>query len=104
MEHLKRDSNRAANSLACLAALALLAAGCSHSRKAEESGFTRAFAPQPPAFLNGPACVLLTNSGGFSARLTLETEDMVAHQNGGSGQLFSQGSKLFFAPEPKGAD
>ena len=104
MEHLKRNSGSIRNSLPCLAALTLILAGCSHSRKAEESGFTRMFAPQAPAFLNGPVGALLTNSGGFSAHVVLETEDLVARQNGGSGQLFCQGSKLFFAPEPKGAD
>jgi hypothetical protein len=48
--------------------------------------------------------VFFTNSGGFSAHVTLETEDLVTRQNGGSGQLYCLGSKLFFAPEPKGAD
>jgi len=104
MGHLRRDSGRIRNFLACLWALALLVAGCSHSRKAEDSGFARLFAPQPPAFLTGPACVLLTNNGGFSARVTVETEDLVDRQNGASGQLFCRGSKLFYAPEPKGAD
>src|SRR3954468_9561571 len=47
--------------------------GCSHSPDIEtpEGSSVRAFTPQAPPFLAGPVAVLLTNTGGFSARLTI---------------------------------
>ncbi len=85
----------------CLAGLALLAAGCSHSKDMEDRGqaFTPALAAQPPSFLTGPTAVLLTNVTGYSARVDVQTEAMLERDRAVSGQLLCRGSQLFFAPE-----
>jgi hypothetical protein len=57
--------------------------------------------PQPPPFLAGPMAVLLTNAGGFSARVTVESEFSPGPEGPKSGQLLCRGSKLLFAPEVK---
>jgi hypothetical protein len=83
-------------------ALLLLASGCAsrESFEARAKGVTAVITPQPPAFFTGPACVLLTNSGGYSARLTAQTQGFAEHERNFSGQLLGLGSKLFFAPDP----
>jgi hypothetical protein len=71
-----------------------LAAGCAHSKAV----FSPEPAPQPPAFLNGPMALLLTNVDGFRAHLTLQggtpTGQAVA------GELMGKGGSLLFAPVP----
>jgi hypothetical protein len=88
----------------CLVTAALC--GCSHSSETidHEYGFTRVFAPQPPAFLSGPAAVLLTNSAGFSSRVELHTETFSSQATPVTGQLLGRGSKFFFAPDPNERD
>jgi hypothetical protein len=82
----------------CVGAL-LLAAGCAHDR----SGEREVLAPRLPVFFGGPASLLLTNGGGFSARLT-EQPGVLAVQGGeASGQLLAQGAKLRFEPELTGS-
>ena len=83
-------------------ALLLLAGGCVSREKfeARERGLTAVITPQPPVFFTGPASVLLTNSGGYSARLAAQTEGFAEHERNFSGQLLGLGSKLFFAPDP----
>jgi hypothetical protein len=54
------------------------------------------FLPSPPAFLAGPAVVLLTNSG-FSARVVMASAP-TDHIKPVSGQLLVRGSKFFFEP------
>ncbi len=78
----------------------MLATGCSGSRHDSTRGpaFVKVYTPEPPAFLSGPAVLLLTNSPGFSARVTLpaaapESERPTA------GQLLVRGSRLIFLPD-----
>jgi hypothetical protein len=92
----------AALSLAGLA-LALAAGGCSHSqdKDAREAARTGIYSAPFPAFLNGPMAVLLTNSGGFSARAMVQTEPAAAPEEGARpGQLFCRGSRLLYVPDP----
>lgn len=88
----------------CLAGLALLAAGCSHSGDTEDRGraFTPVFTPLPPPFLTGPMAALLTNRSGYAAQLDAQTEAVSERERSVSGQLLCRGSKLFFAPESSG--
>lgn len=80
--------------------LALLAAGCSHSRgAARQAAYLSIYTPEPPAFLTGPATVLLTNTGGFSAHASVQTETFSQGEKVRSGELLGRGSKLFFAPQ-----
>jgi hypothetical protein len=58
------------------------------------------FTPQVPPFVNGPMAVLLTNTTGFSARTTLQSEAFPGPQHQKTGQLLCRGSKLLFAPDP----
>jgi hypothetical protein len=83
---------------ALVLALALLAGGCSQPdrRESNASASREEFLPQPPAFLTGPAGVMLTNSPGFSARVV--ASGPVGPLSSGSGQLVAQGGKFFFEP------
>jgi hypothetical protein len=80
----------------------LFITGCSSREKfeARERGLTAVITPQTPVFFTGPACVLLTNAGGFSARLTVQTEGIAEPERNFSGQLLGLGNKLLFAPDP----
>src|SRR5690349_6393183 len=80
----------------------LVTSGCSSREKfeAREKGLTAVITPRPPAFFTGPACVLLTNGGGYSARLTVQTEGLSERERNFSGQLLALGTKLLFAPDP----
>src|SRR5262249_39204903 len=84
-----------------LAMLMVLGFGCSHSGETEvrEKGYTGVVTAQPPAFFTGAACVLLTNSVGFSARISGQAESVCGRERSFSGQLLGLGSKLFFSPE-----
>ena len=77
---------------ACVLAGALLVAGCSSNK----SQFVSISAPQPPAFLNGPMALLLTNSSGFRAHVVLETSTPVKRV--AEGTLLGKGTRLLFAP------
>jgi hypothetical protein len=83
-----------------LAALAgVILCGCSHSKDDRiGGGYAGSYAAQPPAFLNGPMNVLLTNTGGFTAHLTVQGDPFALDDGLKSGQLLCQGSKLVFAP------
>jgi hypothetical protein len=76
-----------------LAALGWGAAGCAHREL-----FLRVPTPQVPAFLSGPAAVLLTNTSGFSAKASLQTVSLLETERLRSGQLLARGSKLLFVP------
>jgi hypothetical protein len=78
--------------------IAFLVAGCSGSGQSRRSNYSRIVTPLPPAFLTGPAALLLTNSLGFSARaeiLPLRS----GIQPTSAGELLQRGSKLLYAPE-----
>lgn len=77
---------------ACVLAVTLLVAGCSSNK----SQFVSIPAPQPPAFLNGPMALLLTNSSGFRAHVVLETGTPVRQV--AEGTLLGKGTRLLFAP------
>ena len=96
--------NRLGKPTAC-AVLAMVLAGCSHSKDADErlgSGFMHVLAPQEPTFLAGPASVLLTNASGYTARAEIRTPDagLPEPERVAAGQLFCRGTKLLFAPDP----
>jgi len=78
-----------------------VSAGCSHSGDpdAREKAYTSGVTPHAPAFFTGPASVLLTNAGGFSAWVTVETESLNERERNFSGHLLGRGSKLVFAPD-----
>src|SRR6266404_9356599 len=79
----------------CLAGIVVLVSGCLHSRdpNLREKALTGFLRPQAPVFFTGPACVLLTNSAGFSARVTVQTEGIAERERNFSGQLLGRGSK-----------
>jgi hypothetical protein len=81
-------------------ALVLLASGCSpnHSRPSGVAMSEGEFLPRPPSFLTGPIVVLLTNSTGFSARLTMASPSS-SHTRAVSGQLIGRDARFFFEPE-----
>ncbi len=81
--------------------LALLTGGCAHGPRHESSaaGFGQEFLPRPPVFLTGPAVMLLTNAGGFTARAVVSSVP-ASHLRPVSGQLVARGAKFFFEPEP----
>jgi len=84
-----------------LLAAGVMLGGCMSREKFElrERGLTAITTPQPPGFFTGPASVLLTNAGGYSARLNVQTEGFTEHERTYSGQLLGLGSKLFFVPD-----
>ena len=59
----------------CLLLAAVLTTGCAHSRDAEQrAGAAGGYLPpEPPAFLSGPLAVVLTNMGGFSAHVVMQS-------------------------------
>ena len=84
----------------CVLLIAFLAAGCTHSRKhGGGAGAVGAVSvPRPPAFLDGPMALLLTNVDGFRAQVVLEGG---VPSNGGErvvGELLGHSGKLVFAP------
>ena len=84
-----------------LLTLASLISGCAHWSRAElETTGAGAFAPLPPVFLTGPASLLLTNAGGFSAHVLMKSDSLEPQQTGTSGELLSRAGKLLFAPDP----
>jgi hypothetical protein len=89
--------------LLLLPLLALLAAGCAHSRSADErsGGY---YLPEVPFFLSGPMGVLLTNAGAFSAQLTATSGSSLPATEVLSGQLFNRENLLLFAPDVKALD
>jgi hypothetical protein len=56
--------------------------------------------PVPPLFLNGPMALLLTNAGGFRARVMFGSGAPSQVPRTTAGELMVQGGKMLFAPEP----
>jgi hypothetical protein len=85
----------------CLTAVVAIIAGCSarHDAVMRQGGFTRVVMPRPPAFLTGPAALLLTNVAGFSARTEVREENSLSTQSSSSGELLARGKKLLYAPD-----
>jgi|ERR1051326_8712070 hypothetical protein len=86
-------------------ALATLASGCAHRSKEAEAA-SRIELARPPAFLTGPAALLLTNTSGFIGSIQVESYPIAtASSSGGAanerltGELLARGSKFFFVPE-----
>ena len=101
MQTSKRGVLRRCSSTAIGVALSLLAAGCSSEHRAMREGlFIRVVTPVPPAFLTGPAALLLTNWASFSARLEVQSETSLGSQKSSSGQLLGRGAQLIYAPDP----
>ena len=88
-----------------VAVLALLTGGCSHEPRRESPAAVvgQEFLPRPPVFLTGPAVMLLTNAGGFTARVVMSSVP-AGHLRPVSGQLVARGSQFFFEPELKSGD
>ncbi len=100
-----RDASisRAAAVLPVLVAIALFSGGCAHGPDMDRGEFTRVYTPQVPVFLSGPAAVLLTNSAGFSARVTDRGDAAFPGSESVEGELLGLGSVLVFAPRETGA-
>jgi hypothetical protein len=82
-----------------LAFLALATPGCSGPRQAaRRGGYGHVVTPTPPAFLTGPASLLLTNTSGFSTRAELQSQSSLGAIKS-SGELLGRGSKFFYAPD-----
>jgi hypothetical protein len=81
------------------AALAL--AGCAGGGAAKEdreAAFIGVATPYPPAFLTGPASILLTNSGGYTAHVVLNSGADELTKTPASGELLCLGPWLLYAP------
>lgn len=74
----------------------LFAPACAHSRRGEIPA--AALVPQTPGFLTGPMAVLLTNSSGFSARVTVDSRTFSSTAGAVHGDLLGRGSILLFQP------
>jgi hypothetical protein len=76
----------------------VLLAGCAHNRSSERTIVN----PRLPVFFGGAAALLLTNGGGYSARITEHVGVAARPEAEWSGQLLGQGTKLRFEPDAKG--
>ena len=82
----------------CLGLTALII-GCAD--RSEFSSADQRALTVAPSFLTGPMALLLTNAGGFSARLTFETRSSWGSTQAISGTLTGAASKLAFLPDAK---
>ena len=105
-QHRKEQSSGTAPvrillALFCVLILTALTDGCARSKPPEEHVGPPPFIPAPtvPAFLSGPAALLLTNVNGFEAHATLETMAEGSQRSITSGVLMGREGKLFFAPD-----
>jgi hypothetical protein len=89
----------------CLLLMAALAGGCAHPPKpGRGGGAVEGFSvPEPPAFLNGPLALLLTNAHGFRAHAVLASSASAEGVEVTEGELMGRGGKLLFAPGPGGS-
>lgn len=91
------------NSPAALVSMALLlglglVVGCSSSKRTRFELPEEAVIAQPPAFLTGPAAVLLTNLNAFSARVSIVEPGATGSAGTNSGRVLSQNGQLIYAP------
>ncbi|HZV32953.1 MAG TPA: hypothetical protein VFB72_00115 [Verrucomicrobiae bacterium] len=84
--------------MALSAIAAMFITGCAGHRESRQKFTEEIVAPRPPAFLVGPASVLLTNTSAFSARVTVDTVSTNAKVHELTGQLLGEGTHLLFAP------
>jgi len=96
----RKNRSRPQVILLAAALLALLCAGCAHSGAGSETVFTRVVTPATPVFLNGPAALILTNAGNFSARVTIGQAPSLEQPHPLEGELLVRGAHLLFAPIP----
>ena len=82
----------------CWVMVSVLVSGC-HTSRTDLEGASD-IEPLPPAFLSGPAGLLLTNVEGFSAHLVMTSNSLEPQQDGTSGELLGRAGKLLFAPGP----
>ena len=80
--------------------LAFILSGCAHGLRGHEPGTSAAgaFAPVPPAFLTGPAAMLLTQADGYSAHVIMSTGAPLPAGQSAAGELRERAGKLVFAP------
>ncbi|HZR18203.1 MAG TPA: hypothetical protein VFE51_13000 [Verrucomicrobiae bacterium] len=82
----------------------LAGTGCSSRRQAaRRAGYSRVMTPTPPAFLTGPAILLLTNTASFSARIELQSQNSLGVAAKSGGELLGSGGKFFYAPQTEEA-
>jgi hypothetical protein len=81
-------------------AFGFFGSGCSSDRAAMREAEIRINTPLPPAFLTGPAALVLTNGGGWRAHVGFRS---AAAPEGSEGELAALGSKLRYTPEYPGA-
>ena len=85
---------------ALLSVLSILLGGCACPWLDHRGDDRTAFrAPDPPAFLTGPARVLLTNHSGFKAHASLEMRGATSPPGQVQGELFVQENWLLFEPD-----
>jgi hypothetical protein len=82
-----------------VALVTLLLGGCAHSGRGDHADEVwREPVAEIPAFLKGPAAILLTNSDGFQGRVTMEKTTSSSRGENISGDLMGLGPKLMFVP------
>src|SRR5207245_9033610 len=89
---------RTGSVLLFLVLASLLISGCHTSRTDLEAA--SGLEPLPPAFLSGPAGLLLTNVERFSAHVVLTSDSPEPQQNGTSGELVGRAGTLLVVPCP----
>ncbi len=84
--------------------LTALLGGCIHSERSKRHSdqVEQRFSSSPPAFLAGPAGVLLTNVGGFSAHVEVAVSTPSNEMQTISGELLGLGGQLVFTPRVSG--
>src|SRR5262245_14061619 len=85
--------------LSLASSLTLFTNGCASDRAAAREAEARIYTPMPPAFLTGPASVLLTNGASWSAHVVYQ---MASALQGREGELLVSGSKMRFNPDYPG--
>ncbi|PWU13936.1 MAG: hypothetical protein C5B50_18315 [Verrucomicrobia bacterium] len=92
--------SRCLPALCVLGVCALLLAGCRTAPDEFPGGMSAGLAQaQLPGFLSRPMSILLTNSPGYSAQVTLDSGLGADHGSITTGQLLCRSNKFIFAPD-----